>query len=59
MTQTDDRVRSILYVQYAAPGVYPPIERSARIFKQHGWKVRFLGVRALGQSAKLISSLHS
>lgn len=54
-----ERFRKILYVQYAAPGVYPPIERSARLFKQHGWQVGFLGVRATGSSAKLSASLHS
>lgn len=51
--------RKILYVLYAAPGVYPPIERSARIFKNGGWQVGFVGVRAEGESGKLTSSLHA
>lgn len=54
-----ERSRKVLYVQYAAPGVYPPIERSARLFKRSGWQVGFLGVRATGASASLTSSLHS
>ena len=49
----------ILYIQYAAPGVYPPIERSARIFKLRGWEVGFLAVRPEGQMAALTSSMHS
>lgn len=49
----------ILYIQYAAPGVYPPIERSAKIFKTRGWEVGFLGVEATGSSATLTSSMHS
>lgn len=51
--------RKILYLQYAAPGVYPPIERSAHLFKQRGWQVGFLGVKPEGASAMLTSSLHS
>lgn len=51
--------RKVLYVQYAAPGVYPPIERSARIFKRQGWEVGFLAVKAEGQLAALTSAMHS
>ena len=36
----------------------PPIERSARLFKQCGWQVSFLGVRAKGAAARLTSTLH-
>lgn len=53
------RPRKILYVLFAAPGVFPPIERSAWILKNRGWQVGFLGVRAERSSAELTSSLHS
>mgnify|MGYP001796579963 CR=1 FL=1 len=51
--------RKILYVQYAPPGVYPPIERSAWLFKKNGWQVDFLGIRAIGSSRNLTPTMHS
>lgn len=51
--------RKILYVLYAAPGVFPPIERSALLFKERGWQVSFLGIRSSGSTARLTSTLHS
>ncbi len=35
--------RRILYVQYANPGAYPPLEHSSRILANAGWEVLFLG----------------
>ncbi len=45
----------VLYVQYADPALYPPVERSASIFKRAGFQVSFLGISAVGQSAKVVS----
>ncbi len=39
----------MLYVQYADPAVYPPVEPGAEQFRSLGWDVKFLGVRAAGQ----------
>ena len=41
----------ILYLQYANPAVYPPLEHSSRILAQAGWEVTFLGIGALGADA--------
>src|SRR5206468_10400674 len=41
----------ILYVQYTNPGAYPPLEHSARILADRGWKVHFLGTGSLGANA--------
>lgn len=38
--------RRILYLQYASPGLYPPVQHSARILADRGWQVAFLGVEA-------------
>lgn len=53
---TQAAAKSALYVQYASPGVYPPVERSAAILKRAGWQVRFLGVVPEGQAAALKDS---
>ena len=45
------RGRPILYVQYTNPGAYPPLEHSARILADRGWKVHFLGTGSLGAHA--------
>jgi glycosyltransferase involved in cell wall biosynthesis len=38
----------ILYIQYANPAAFPPIEYSSRILADCGWKVRFIGVHSHG-----------
>jgi glycosyltransferase involved in cell wall biosynthesis len=38
----------ILYVQYANPGVYPPLEHSSRILGDNGWQVLVLGIGSSG-----------
>lgn len=47
----------VLYVQYTNPGVYPPLEHSAHILAEHGWKVGFLGV-ALSEGRQLQLAPH-
>ncbi len=42
------RAPRIVYVQYADPALYPPLEHSSRIFADRGWKVLFLGIGAWG-----------
>lgn len=39
----------IVYVQYADPALYPPLEHSSRIFAGRGWQVLFLGIGAWGK----------
>lgn len=41
----------ILYVQYANPGAYPPLEHSSRILASAGAKIMFLGIGSLGADA--------
>ena len=36
--------RSVLYLQFTDPAGYPPLEYSARILRNCGWNVRFLGI---------------
>jgi glycosyltransferase involved in cell wall biosynthesis len=38
--------RRILYVQYADPAAYPPIEHSSSLLAQRGWEVTLLGTDA-------------
>ena len=38
----------VLYVQYANPGAYPPLEHSSRIFADNGWQVLVLGIGSSG-----------
>ena len=38
--------RRILYVQFANPATYPPLEHSARLLARKGWKVRFIGTQS-------------
>ncbi len=40
--------RRVLYVQYANPAGYPPLEHSSRILAGGGWHVLFLGVMSFG-----------
>lgn len=50
--------RRILYVQYANPAMYPPLEHSSRILADKGWMVMFLGIHALGSSDEIELPLH-
>ena len=50
--------RRILYVQYANPACYPPLEHSSRILADAGWEVLFLGTGAFGADS-LKMSAHS
>ena len=45
---------NVLYIQYADPALYPPVERSAAIFRARGDTVLFLGVAAQGQAAGVV-----
>jgi glycosyltransferase involved in cell wall biosynthesis len=40
--------RSILFVQFTDPSVYPPLEHSSRLLANRGWDVVILGTRANG-----------
>ncbi len=40
--------KRILYVQYTNPAPYSPLQNSARILADKGWRVRFLAIGALG-----------
>ena len=50
--------RRILYVQYANPGMYPPVEHSSRILADAGWRVVFLGIHASGSARRLLVPHH-
>src|SRR5438132_1525043 len=41
----------VLYVQYANPGAYPPLEHSSRILADNGWQVLMLGIGSRGSEA--------
>jgi glycosyltransferase involved in cell wall biosynthesis len=41
----------VLYVQYANPGAYPPLEHSSRILAEMGWHVLALGIGLRGTEA--------
>ena len=43
----------ILYLQYANPAGYPPIEHSSRILAGKGWQVLILGIGASGRADAL------
>lgn len=47
MKQSGQKEKRILYVQYANPVCWPPLEHSSRLFADSGWKVLFLGTDAL------------
>lgn len=38
----------ILYIQYANPGAYPPIQHSSKILAENGYDVRIIGIRTRG-----------
>src|SRR3974390_1791092 len=40
--------RRVLYLQYADPAAYPPIEHSSKILADRGWEVVLLGTHAFG-----------
>jgi glycosyltransferase involved in cell wall biosynthesis len=50
-------VRRVLYVQFADPAAYPPIEHSSHILAEKGWDVLLLGTDAFG-SQELVLSRH-
>jgi glycosyltransferase involved in cell wall biosynthesis len=39
-------VSRLLYIQYANPAAYPPLEHSSRIFARSGWQLLFLGTES-------------
>lgn len=50
-----DLNKKILYVQYTNPAAFPPLENSAWLLANRGWKVKFIGTQALGlENVKLL-----
>jgi glycosyltransferase involved in cell wall biosynthesis len=45
------RRKRVLYIQYANPAAFPPLEHSSRILAADGWDVLFLGVRSENTNA--------
>lgn len=39
-----------LYLQYANPALYPPLEHSSRLLAERGWQALFLGIGAFGDA---------
>jgi len=50
--------RRILYIQFADPGGYPPLEHSSHILAERGWSVTLLGTHVFGSNRNLAVSLH-
>ena len=50
--------RRILYVQFADPSFYPPIEHSAFLFAERGWHVLQLGTRTAHDRKSQFSTAH-
>ena len=46
--------RKILYIQYANPAIFPPLEHSSRILAGNNWQVLFLGIGAQGAANQLL-----
>jgi len=44
------RQRSVIFVQYTRPAVYPPLERAAALFARANWSVLFLGIELHGDA---------
>lgn len=44
----DSKEKKILYLQYTNPAAFPPLENSAWMLAEAGWKVKFIGTKALG-----------
>lgn len=40
--------KKIIYLQYANPAAYPPLEHSSRLLADTGWDVLFIGINAAG-----------
>jgi glycosyltransferase involved in cell wall biosynthesis len=49
----------ILYVQFADPGLYPPIEHSAFLFAERGWHVLQLGTSTVHDSKLQTAPVHN
>ncbi len=45
--------KRVLYIQYTNPTAYPPLEHSSKILAEDGWQVRFVAIRARGDSNTL------
>jgi glycosyltransferase involved in cell wall biosynthesis len=52
----DKVVRRILYIQFADPAAYPPIEHSSQILAERGWDVVLLGSDAYGNQSLRLSA---
>jgi len=50
--------RKILYLQYANPAIFPPLEHSSRILAEDNWQVLFLGIDAQGDANNLKFPAH-
>jgi len=48
--------KKIIYLQYSNPGAFPPLENSAWVLAEAGWKVKFVGTKALGTDSIQIPS---
>lgn len=55
-TSRGKRLPLVIYIQNTHPAALPPLERSARIFCDSGWRVRFLGVQGFGDASQLAFS---
>ena len=51
-------MKSILFVQYTDPSIYPPLERAALLLADRGWSVKFLGVEAEGGARDIKMASH-
>lgn len=52
-------MKSILYIQYTNPAVYPPLEHSSLLLAERGWQVHHLGIAADGGANALALPSHS
>src|ERR1700676_2881672 len=48
LSWSEKMVRRILYVQFADPAAYPPVEHSTQILAERGWDIVLLGTDAFG-----------
>lgn len=44
------RSRRVLFIQYTAPAILPPLEHSASLLGEQGWKIWFVGIRGEGDA---------
>jgi glycosyltransferase involved in cell wall biosynthesis len=49
--------RRILYIHFADPAAYPPIQHSSQILAERGWEVLMLGTDAFGVHSLAMSSV--